>query len=1093
MATNYFHVAAMAGAGCGKTYSLVENYLCAVLGFDESRTKKRPQIIALTFTDKAAREMRLRITKRLQMLISDASGDDALVQLSLNSDMPMPSKEELQRLLRALPTATIATFHSFCSQLLKREAAAFGIDDRFSILSPKEELFMAHNILRPLIIKEVEKNNRSIKSLVARIGLAANKSSLGLLDGLMDIYSKLFEKNIASDQLLISTTKTRVTVDMLWSSFHAIEVALARFFASDPSEKARARLDHIATAQSEVGRALKDLHEATIARAFVQLRQAAGGNFGDKEIRGQLVVAIANLGNRLVDFFVRADECEIASLLERFHSEFTEHKSAALVLSYSDLLLKTKETLISDSSLRQRVKAHTKHILVDEYQDTSPIQQDIIALLAEDRSHALKLAREQTAIDAVSFTNGPSLFVVGDKKQSIYGFRGASVALFDRMIDKMAETHATTELFSKRLLVTNRRSTRSIITLVNLVARHTMCTQGYDVDQALATLPNVDEGHCGLWVAADDAEMDKTTSNCTTAVFGVAKLLAERPQLKASDIVVLVRRIKSAAIIKRKLSTYGIDARVIGGDGFFQQQEIADLLSALKLINDPGDHLACGVVMRSPLVLLADDEIIDCALMSECGLTMAALAAHVQSLRSDSRNRLEKFMSALNEAAHVMHRDGLARALDIIIDHCDAAYAYGLHDNCEQIWANIEKLRTMLLMKTGNSASIIDSLYDELSSQSREAQAEPRAVGDAVTIMTIHQSKGLEFKVVVLADGESASINNFGDFLVSGAAGLAVRPRGRAIALCASHDHDDAEPTRYERMRCDQKRHEDDEIARLLYVALTRAREELYVACSKTSFLAKTLAHNLVGLFLLAEREAPDEFAACCTVETLAAPALPPRASEPETFVAEIATPVVMPIKMTRWFASALHCEDGALDTLIKRPRPSLFQNVNGDAAHRLLSWLCPLLNNNLDSLTERYLLNAAMRAEGLRLDDSDGETLEAVMTTACTLKAHLKDAERIISELPLHCSPTSRLMIEGFADLVIEHHDFIGVIEFKSSYGRAIDKNTYAQVLAYAEALAQNTTKSVKYAVILVGSPAWQWQVYTDKERAMFVRAISL
>src|SRR5437868_6760210 len=119
--SSFFHIAARAGAGTGKTFSLVENYIASLLGTDPSKVKKRPQqILALTFTQKAANEMRLRVALKLNELLSDDNLD----------------KEELRRILRALPQATIATFHSFCASLLRQEAQTLGIDDQFAILLP---------------------------------------------------------------------------------------------------------------------------------------------------------------------------------------------------------------------------------------------------------------------------------------------------------------------------------------------------------------------------------------------------------------------------------------------------------------------------------------------------------------------------------------------------------------------------------------------------------------------------------------------------------------------------------------------------------------------------------------------------------------------------------------------------------------------------------------------------------------------------------------------------------------------------------------------------------------------------------------------
>jgi ATP-dependent exoDNAse (exonuclease V) beta subunit len=310
------------------------------------------------------------------------------------------------------------------------------------------------------------------------------------------------------------------------------------------------------------------------------------------------------------------------------------------------------------------------------------------------------------------------------------------------------------------------------------------------------------------------------------------------------------------------------------------------------------------------------------------------------------------------------------------------------------------------------------------------------------------------------------------------------------MAACAINDHDDVVKTRYERARIEQKTLEQEEGARLLYVALTRAREEVYVACSQASFVAQSSVPNLVGLFLQAYKKVPEEFLLYCDIDQLS---MPSRSMQKCTslLVQDNFAPVATPPKMQRWFASALRMgKDYGITSLIKKPRASIFRKVDGDGAHRLLAWICPLLRQDLSHDTLDYLVDAAMRSEGLC---ASVDTISAVKTTALALMARLDQHTRLISELPLSFMARPEIMIEGFADLVVIDNDFVGVIEFKSSFMSAVSENSYGQVLAYAEALAQYTAKRVRYAVVLVGSSPWEWQEYDDEARTVFYRSISM
>ncbi len=212
-------IAVMASAGTGKTYSLVENYLRALLGLDGTGVKKRPnEILALTFTEKAAHEMRLRITRQLSSLQSETLKDHVLQ----NEVDNLPNKDALRRILRAIPNAPIATFHAFCSSLLRREARAIGVDDRFDILLPREELVLARNVLRPIILSEINSGNSVVKSMVARFRLTNGLMSLGLIDGLLSLYFKLGEKGISCNHLESVTKVCETRPDTL--EHHIVKV-----------------------------------------------------------------------------------------------------------------------------------------------------------------------------------------------------------------------------------------------------------------------------------------------------------------------------------------------------------------------------------------------------------------------------------------------------------------------------------------------------------------------------------------------------------------------------------------------------------------------------------------------------------------------------------------------------------------------------------------------------------------------------------------------------------------------------------------------------------------------------------------------------
>lgn len=1087
-----FHLAYLAGAGTGKTYSLTHNYLHALFGLDPSGIKKRPSdIVALTFTDKAAHEMRLRITKLLTSLMLDHN-DPETRELKKVAGDALPDTDEIRRILRALPYAQIATFHGFCAQLLRKEADAVGLDDRFTILTPLAMRNMARNIMRPIIIDEVRARNETIKSLVVRFRLGASFTSLGLIDNLLDVYERLFEKNLTTDKLQHIASSTSITHAQLMKDYDDIASALQSFRASPKATPTTLeRLDAAREILPLLGAVLNHRDdEAAIVRTMKDLMRIVAGNFGAAEPRRALVGAIHRLGAHVIDYFVKPDELALIDVLQRFDQAFAQYKRESQALSYGDLLHLTKNALATNLHMRARVKQRIKHLLVDEYQDTSPIQQDILAFLLEDKQHEQALAPRENPFEQISFNHGPSLFVVGDQKQSIYGFRGANVQLFDDMLKKMAHTHRESGHFKKNLLTINRRSKKLIIDVVNLVARHTLVDQGYREEQALIACENNDQGRAALWVLKDDRDLDKTTANCYACAFGIGQLLQNRNDLVPQQIVVLTRRIKSASVIKAELLSLGIPARVIAGDGFFATQEIADILSALRLLYYPKDQLATAVVLRSPLVMLSDEDVLKIGLADE-GLDFlhAVAMATNGELSGDAAERIMRFSQTLEKALHAITKDGLAHALDIIIDETDLAFYLGQTDRGAQSFANIDKLRTMISLSSSPPMASIDELYEQIFSASKEPEADGPIDDNAVVIMTIHQSKGLEFDVVVLADGESTLKTNTSDFFVDEHYGLALRPKGRPIAeLAASKEH---AYTRYDLMRKAQREREHEELARLLYVALTRAKQEIYIASSQASFGKPSVEQSLLGLFLRSYHLDPQQFLALVSIEHIERPTpLPMMVHDMQQNNAYAHLAPYVPAKNSpRFFASGLTLDENAASLLMPYIKEAqlLYRGVDGHVAHQLLS-ACGRIAFALEDLQPlEQLIESSLRALGL--DPADHVmTKRAIMTTFTHLRAKFSHIERVIFEMPLSCDILDDAVIEGYADAVLIGRDAVHVIEFKSSRMQAISPSTYAQVLAYAHGLSARFDLPITFTVALFGSPNLTPQIYDTTVENIFL-----
>lgn len=1072
-------IAALAGAGTGKTYSLVENYLESLFGFDRGQEKKRPQeIVALTFTEKAAHEMRLRIVKRLNALVhEEVWHQDPLMQRAALMGLAMPKPEEIKRIVRAMPNAPIATFHGFASSLLRKYAHHFSCREDFVIMAPKDEIVYARNIMRPILLRNIDEQGPVFRSLLARFRLVGNNLSLGLLDSLLEIYFKMPELGVKIDDLMHKKPRPN-----LHHNISEVEKFLKIFSSIDSTVITKNRISNIVEAWSLFKDIIHSGDEYAIATSFESLREAAKGNFGNKEARTNLVSALANLAVQLVDSYVFEDEIAVAKLMKEFDGEFRRFKQEAALVSYADLLLHVRDGLVANHALRKIIKNSIKHILVDEYQDTSPLQEDFLALLLENKSREDKIDHQSNILDRVDISQGPTLFVVGDKKQSIYGFRGADITLFDHMIDKLESFQ---DNFVKRLLVTNRRSGKKIIGLTNLISSVTLEDQGYRSEHALETFHDDLEGHCGVWVWPEEGK-DKTDSNLSAAVFGIADLLATHSHIQAKDIVVLIRRIKSAAQIKQGLKGLGIDARIVGGDGFFQQQEVVDVLSALKLIVDPGCELASLVVMRSPFLLFSDQEIFSIKLKIGKLDRHSIALAHEQGLLSEqSSARFREFSDAMAWIESNILLCGLADSLDYLLIKTQFSNAIGLFDHPHQKWENIKKLGMIVIKSQGNPYDTILKLYRQIKDDHKEPLAESLQDNNAITIMTIHQSKGLEFKVVVIADGESQLPHTIGSMAVDKFTGLAIKPKNRPIGRVLSRNSDkEFSRTRFDQIRDRIAEREQQEMARLLYVAMTRAKEYLFICCSASSL--NSPEKNLVGLFLQAYKKFPDQFLSLCEIIKISV--LKKFNAEQKLKHTESQVLFESKLPQRRIFASSLDVVP--IDTpWFPQDFVRTKIKIDGELAHKILANAGRMIFSSSASISAQEAIETALKANENYRNDYIDATKEALLKTVISLQSIINQEDQLIFEMPLSCLITNDLIIEGFADMVVVSNDYVGVLEFKSSLKSVTSAKTYAQVLAYAHALSSIFDKPIYYSVYLIGATApAPWKIYDESVRNKFL-----
>ena len=485
--------------------------------------------------------------------------------------------------------------------------------------------------------------------------------------------------------------------------------------------------------------------------------------------------------------------------------------------------------MLGDAALREQQAGRYEHVLVDEFQDVNPLQSELLELLARD-----------------------NLFRVGDENQSIYGFRHADVEVFRRQRAQAAEQ-------GRALGVTvNFRSSEEVLDAIDL----TFEQEWQDHFEPLAAPPGaaaasagppvdllVVDKHRGRWeelLPPEGNPLGSGMSDVPPWRALEARLLARRigeltgeEGYEYRDVVVLMRATTSMAAYERALEERGIPTHVVGGRGYWSQQQVADLRHWLSALANPLDELALYSILASPLGALTIDSV-------------ALLGIHARRLGRDPLWALRGALDGDEEAGPLAEALGpgeltrarrfVARfdeereaaprvALETLIDRAVTTTGYDRHllslPAGERRMANVRKLMRMAREYEADEGrdlrGFIDAIAERDALQAREGEAPLEAETlNAVRLMTIHRAKGLEFPVVAVADLGKDGREDYGRLRISGDGTTGLR--------LASIGGGAVDSANLERIKAEEKRRAEEEEKRVFYVAVTRARERLVLS-----------------------------------------------------------------------------------------------------------------------------------------------------------------------------------------------------------------------------------------------------------------------
>jgi ATP-dependent helicase/nuclease subunit A len=829
------NVALEASAGTGKTRVLVDRYVRLL----EAGVAPR-NILAITFTRKAAAEMRQRVMSTLRQRHREGSLTQA----------------RWREIRDALHDISISTIDAFCLSLLHEFPLEAGVDPGFDLADETETpRFVESSLDSALAIgRAISIDDADVRLLLTELGEPRLRKALTALLDRRLVARDALNRFLRGRDMSIEDACHRLT--------HALRGAISSISGPDsvrafinsgpdvpafdllareirgllsdgplPPARLRGMLDRL----SDLVLTKQGEPRKRPAHTKAQFRSPA-----DYERHKVIVSGLGPHVQAAVEAFKRDINLVLARGVRRLFAIAQDEYRRTLdkhgVLDFSDLLERTLKLLgqmEEFSRSRYRLESRYEHVLVDEFQDTSRAQWRLVR----------ELVRAWSAGEGLSHGPiPPSIFIVGDRKQSIYGFRDAEVTVLDAAAEFIDALRPETP--ARAAITRSFRSVRELLMFVNDVSSAIEKTERpdafrYSDTDAFPTSAEATVGQPVVEASPAEAEAigvvtgDSDAAQAEAVAEEIARLLVEgatvrdrdtgvRRPIGPGDIGVLFRTRESHSLFEAALARRGVPYYVYKGLGFFDAEEVKDVLAVVAYLADPGSNLRAAAFLRSRVVQLSDEAL---------KLLAPALANALtgdrpvpDALKADDRERL--LLARESVGAWIAAADQVPPAE--IVDRVLAESAYAVEiagAGFAQARENLKKIRGLIRRIQNRGYTTLARLtdyFDGLAAGGDESNAIIDAA-DAVNLMTVHAAKGLEFPVVFLVNMGKGSGGNRGDIRISPAPFAGDDDDDEGDPSVTISDHESAADR-------DDEEKDQEETKRLVYVALTRARDRLYLA-----------------------------------------------------------------------------------------------------------------------------------------------------------------------------------------------------------------------------------------------------------------------
>lgn len=1105
-----------ASAGTGKTKVLTDRVLRLLLprGDGLSGTPAH-KILGLTFTKAGANEMALRISQTLGHWAVMPEED---LQNSLQKLLGRASKAEEIKAARRLFAEVIdtpgrlkiMTIHSFCQSLLSRFPLEAGLTPGFGLIEDRQAADLLSDAKRNVIQEAMGDKSAPFYAALMHVsetvtedqfndlirGIASERGQLQrILEanfGAQGLYTKLCQAmGVAPDQTARSLLEAACR-DMAMDLAGLKNAARAISAFGTKSEAEKADILHQWLAAQE-----KDRPKLYEAYQLFYLKKdgdpraklvTKGVTDQEPQVLGLLEkeqARLMGLNDHMKAARMAALTRDIIMLGEAILQNYAALKAARNVLDYEDLIFKAKALLQSSSEWVQfKLDEGLDHILIDEAQDTNPEQWEIIEALCSEFFAAHSAPEKKR-----------TLFTVGDEKQSIYSFQRASPEEFSRMQSHFsAKIAQASQAWSKVDLNISFRSTKSVLAAVDAVFGDLRVRKGLGLDKiSHHAFRRGQAGLVELWPLMENDPAEKTRawdppvqiidqkSGASKLAEKIAKTIRgwldsgeELPShdraIQPGDIMILVRTRNAfthqliRALKLQKVPVGGLDRMVLN-----EQLAVQDLLAAAQISLLPSDDLTLACLLKSPLIGMDEEDLLAAAYEREGRL--------IDSLHRHGYSEITAYLNGLqNKAARLSPYEFFAHILQTPCPNggLTGMAAMKLRLGIDALDAVDELLNAALSFERENIGSLQNFLLWQSKGEA-DIKREAEHAGDHVRIMTVHGSKGLQAPIVFLPDTAGLA-----GLTASKADNRLLWPTASALDLPLWAPRKDFETALYSEGKDRVLSRMDEEYRRLLYVAMTRAEDRLYVAGYKAKReLSEMCWYHIVQRGLAAHEECEmgqdgvlrlynpqskeADRAPKAATAVQGAPSLPAWLSEPAPVEPHPPAPLV-PSRPAESEPSALSPLRGEDHYRFRR----------GNLTHLLLQFLPDLPLPNRQAAAGHYLSQNGQ--------DLSEEILASILSE--TLKILDHPEFKVIfgpgsrAEVPITGLLSDGRLISGQIDRLLVSENEVLIVDYKTNRPPPRDPQDISaiyrrQMKAYADTLREiYPQKAIKCALLWTDGP---------------------